>query len=202
MSERNDQEWVEALAGRRSVDEASSDVREARALREAILHRAQEASEPVAEIDREREDALIARARREGLLGQEAGVRSPAVPTGRTSWRSSWRSGLALAACVTLVIALALSLQTGRAPETVRGVEAGIVRIEARDPVALKRTILEELHAVGIDGNGYEVLGRQGIDADLPMPLAPRVRGVLERHRIPAPADGVLRIEIVAPPEP
>ncbi|HEY7378960.1 MAG TPA: hypothetical protein VH542_09785 [Steroidobacteraceae bacterium] len=200
MSERNDQEWLDALAGRGGVDQASSDVREARALRDAILHRAQEEPETVEKVDGEREDALIARARREGLLDADAGSPRPTRSQPRTAWLGGWRSGLAFAACVTLVIGFALWLQPDLAPETVRGVEGGIVRVEARDPLALKRTIIEELRAVGVAANGYEVLGREGVDADLPMPLAPRVRGVLERHRIPAPPDGVLRIEIVAPP--
>jgi hypothetical protein len=118
----------------------------------------------------------------------------------RAAWRSGWSSGLAFAACITLVIGLAFLLRPDLTPETVRGVEGGIVRIEARDPAALKREIIGELRALGIDANGYEVLDRQGLDAELPTPLTPRVRGVLERHRIPAPADGVLRVEIVAPP--
>jgi hypothetical protein len=80
----------------------------------------------------------------------------------------------------------------------VRGTPDGIVRISAPDPVALKQQLIEELRAAGVSATGYELLGRHGVDADLPQPLTDAVRGVLEKHRIPAPPEGVLRVEIVA----
>ncbi|HZF26395.1 MAG TPA: hypothetical protein VEZ88_09045 [Steroidobacteraceae bacterium] len=199
MSERNDQDWLDALAGRAGVDAASSDAREARALREGMLQRAVEEPAPVGAIDLERENALIARARREGLVGRESARQEPQPRA--PAWMMGWRSSLAFAASVTLAIALAWWLQPNMTPETVRGVELGIVRIQASDPAALKEQLIEELRAVGIEATGYAVLNRQGIDADLPLPLTPRVRGVLERHRIPVPADGVLRVEIISPAE-
>lgn len=49
---------------------------------------------------------------------------------------------------------------------------------------------------------GYEQLGVEGIDANLPTPVPPQVRAVLTRHRLGVPDNGVLRIEIAAPSQP
>jgi len=75
----------------------------------------------------------------------------------------------------------------------------GIVRIQSADPIALKRMLLDELRAAGIEATGYERLGVQGIDADLPQPLPENVRAILNRHGIEAPRDGTLQIEIAPP---
>ena len=81
-------------------------------------------------------------------------------------------------------------------PLVVREGVSAPVQLQARDPAALKRQIVEELRAAGVEATGYETLGVHGIDADLPQPLTPAVRSVLARHEVPEPADGVLRIEI------
>jgi hypothetical protein len=81
----------------------------------------------------------------------------------------------------------------------VRGDDDGVVHITATNPAELKRRILDELRAAGVDATGYEALNVHGIDADLPTPLPPQVGRVLDTHDIPVPADGVLRIEIRSP---
>jgi hypothetical protein len=103
-----------------------------------------------------------------------------------------------LIAAALAVLAVGVVWQTFMRPETevVREGAAAAVQLQARDPVALKRQIIDELKAAGVTATGYESLGTQGIDADLPLPLTPQVRGVLAKHGIAAPADGVLRIEI------
>lgn len=45
--------------------------------------------------------------------------------------------------------------------------------------------LLDELRAAGVRATGYDQLGVEGIDADLPKPVPPRVRDVLTRHRRP-----------------
>ncbi len=83
-------------------------------------------------------------------------------------------------------------------PEVVRGTAQAVVRIEAADPSALQRQILEDLRRAGVEATGYERLGRHGIDADLPDLVPPAIERVLQRHGIPVPRDGVLAVEISA----
>jgi hypothetical protein len=115
------------------------------------------------------------------------------------AWLTGWRAELAVAAMACLVVAIGLFTRPGPAPEAVRSGADGMVRLEAPDPGSLQRRILAELHAAGVTATGYEMLGRHGIDADLPRPVPPQVRVVLERHRIPVPPDGVLRVEVASP---
>jgi hypothetical protein len=77
-----------------------------------------------------------------------------------------------------------------------------VIHIEAADPTALKRQILDELRAAGVRATGYEQLGVEGIDASLPEPVPPQVRDLLSRRHLTVPSNGVLRIEITAPSKP
>lgn len=186
-----DESWFETLAGRGGPgDEAPA--LEARLLRAQI--QAQEApapAAPIAPVDAAREAALIARARAAGVLAQSA-------PRPRRSPR--WL----LAAAALAGVALLLGVWRMAAPPevTVRGVSSGTVRLESAEPRRLQQALLQELNAAGAHAETYQRLGRFGIDADLPQPLTPAVRALLERRHIPAPADGVLVIEIAPPGSP
>lgn len=120
--------------------------------------------------------------------------------TWRTAFRRAGTRGLAAAALAIGVLVLGWNLR----PATQAGSHAragspdGISRITAADPRALRHQIVAELQKAGVQANGYEQLGINGIDADLPQPLTPNVRSVLEAHDIPVPADGILRVEISA----
>lgn len=183
----DDGAWADALAGRATNESATR--REAQALR-AALSGAQPptevpASDELATVRREAQ--LVERAVQEGLIKRR---RAPA----------RWQ--LPLAASVLLVVAAGIVFQNQRTADTrevLRGAEAGIVRLTAADPARLERDLLTQLRAAGIDATGYEALDVHGIDADLPLPLSPAVKQVLDAHGIPAPADGVLRIEIRRP---
>lgn len=186
MSTDQDQDWLDALAGRERTA-ANAAHAEGQLLREMLqAHLARQSSverttaESIATSDPMRERALIERARREGLL----------------SARSSWRPMLMAAAIA--MVAVGIVWQTFMRSETVvvRGGVDAPVQLQARDPAALKRQIVDELRAAGVEATGYEALGVQGVDADLPQPLSADVRSVLAKHAIPAPADGVLRVEI------
>jgi hypothetical protein len=183
----DDQAWLETLAGRGRPDFPGSEATEASALRELIAAQLQEDGTAVAEVDAQREAALIMRARVEGLLPQ--GVTRPA---GRV-W---WLTGGALAATAILASIILSLLRNAPVSENFRGMDGGAVRIESSNPQALKDRLLRELSAVGVHATGYDRLGRLGIDADLPQPLPPAVQHVLERHHIPLPSDGVLAVEI------
>lgn len=192
-NDTDDQLWLDALAGRGAADSPAG--REAQALRQAIAQRtATEVLDDVSARDPEREALLLARAQREGLL--------PEPRPRRVWWAPNWGMGLVVATLAGVAIALGLYLQVAAPPPVVRSSPDGIVRLVANDPVQLKQQLLEDLRAAGVQATGYELLGRQGVDADLPQPLPDAVRAVLRKHRIGEPADGVLRIEISRPEPP
>jgi hypothetical protein len=194
-----DQDWLDALAGRAPKDPHGAAAREGRHLRELIQRNVRAPDVAVPEQDAQREAQLLERARREGLidpaeLARRARRLRPAAIGG-------W---VALAASIA-GIAVALGFFTRGAPpmEHFRGgAREHVLRVEAADPTALKLQILDELRAAGVRATGYEQLGVEGIDANLPRPVSPSVRAVLTRHHLSVPSDGVLRIEIAAPNRP
>lgn len=74
--------------------------------------------------------------------------------------------------------------------------ETGPVRLQAANPTELKARLVGELKTAGVEAIGYDRLGLSGVDAKLPDPVPETVRAVLERHGIPLPADGIVRVEI------
>jgi hypothetical protein len=182
----DDDLWLDALAGRTTVDSAAA--REAQELRGAML--AREIPEvDVAQIDPAREQMLLARARREGPLGA----------------RFNQTPGLRLSLAAAAVVCIALGFWFVQRPQddafVVRSATNGTIHIEAHDPQALKQRLLADLRAAGVTANGYQRLGSEGIDADLPPVLNGKVAAVLDRYGLAPPADGVLRVEIAAPPD-
>jgi hypothetical protein len=193
-----DQDWLDALAGRTAQGADRAGIREAKRLREHIQRNVHAPDVSVPERDARREARLLERARREGLI-------DPAHITRRKRllMRPSGIGGLALAGSLAgIAVALTFFLHNPPRTQHLRGAREDVVRIEAADPTALKMQILQELRAAGITVTGYEQLGVEGIDADLPEPVSPRVRDVLTRHHLRVPRDGVLKIEIAAPSTP
>lgn len=183
MSDTDDHDWLEALAGRGTAHSATR--REALVLRGALLAATRDENlARLAPRDARREEDLLERAAREGVIGRPAPRRNFLLPIA---------AGLAL----TLTAGLLIRWQaTAPDDQAVRGSDSGVVRLGADDPAALKLRILEALRAAGVEATGYEALGVHGIDADLPRPLTPAARRALAEFAIPEPADGVLRIEI------
>ncbi len=188
MTHSDDQTWFDLLAGRATSDNDPVASSEARQLRQRLLARAEQRPdyEPT-QHDRAREDQLIERARFAGVLPQRMVRRSP---------RRNALNLLAAAALICVAITAGYQLRNARPPEVVRSGSPEVVRLSATNPLQLKYQIIDELRRVGIAATGYELLGRQGIDADLPQPIADDVRSVLQKYRIPLPVDGVLRVEI------
>jgi len=178
-----DQAWIDGLAGRGGDAETQK-------LRERILAREITPAPFVAEVDPRREEDLLARARREGLIPRRSVFASP---------RLQGFAALAAAASVMLVIGFLIQPAPQPRVETVRSAPSGILRIEAADPHALQHKIAEELQAVGVSAVLYDRLNTYGIDADLPTPVPPEVLEILKRHQIPPPADGALKLEIAEP---
>lgn len=184
MTTGGDDDWVEGLSGRSHATRAG--------LEGALLHHALAREAPAGDSGQPmsspwREEQLLARARREQLL------QSPS----REPWRGRW---VALAAMVT-VVAIGMSWMYRPAADTmiVRGGADEVVRIEVADPAAAQGRLLAELRAEGIEGAGYEMLGRYGIDADLPARLTAGQRQLLRRYRISEPADRILKLEFTEP---
>jgi len=180
----DDERWADALGGRGADD--SPTAREASVLRAAMLARTPIDAD-VPSNDPMRERALIERARRDGVVG---------APRQRPVWQP-------LAAAAVLLLAVGVWF-VGRSNEeafVVRSAVDGTVRIETNDPAELKRALLKDLRAAGIAAHGYERLGTEGIDADLPRELDDAQMSVLERYQLVLPDDRVLRLEIVGPAE-
>lgn len=194
-----DRDWLDALAGRAPTGSDRAAIEEARRLHDYIQRNVRAPEVPVALHDAQREAQLLERARREGLI-------DPAQLTRRTGRlmrpaRAGWWTGLA-AGLAGIAVVLAVFFHGAPPTEHFRSARESVIRIEAADPAALKMAILDELHAAGVAATGYEGLGMEGIDAQLPKPIPPRVRDVLTRHHLSVPDNGVLRIEIAAPGTP
>jgi hypothetical protein len=111
--------------------------------------------------------------------------------------------GLGVAALAVAVLVLGWKLRPAEgiapaAPGSAHGTAStdGVVRLKSADPRSLRLQIVEELRAAGAPASGYEQLGVEGVDADLPRPVPESVGKVLERHSVPVPRDGTLRIQI------
>lgn len=168
MSDTDDREWLDTLAGQiaraRTPDTAA-----------------------------EKADPIIDPTALEGNPFDRKGPtwRTAMRATGTRGWAAA-----ALAVAV-LLLGWHLSPKTSTS-EIARASLDGVVRLEAAAPRALRQQLVAELGAVGVQANGYAQLGIDGVDADLALPVSADVQRVLASHQIPAPADGALRIEIAA----
>lgn len=196
--EQDDQDWLDALAGRNPTGSRRAAIREARRLRDHIQRNVRAPDVAVAERDAQREEQLLERARREGLIDPAQLARRS-----RRRLRPGIARWVALAAGIAgISIAPLLLFRSVHPTEHFRGTGDHVIRIEAVAPTALKMQILDELRAAGVPATGYEQLGVEGIDANLPKPVPPQVRGILSRRHLTVPSNGVLRIEITAPSNP
>ena len=119
--------------------------------------------------------------------------------TWRTAVRATGTRGWAAAALAVAALALGMHLAPRTTTsETIRSSPDGVVRLADANPRALRQRIVDELRAAGAQANGYAQLDINGVDADLSLPVSADVQRVLASHRIPAPADGALRLEISA----
>lgn len=195
--------WFDALADRDTAGGAtrSAAANEARALRDALraLPAVDEVSlqRELAASDAGRAGRLLAAAHRDPILG-------PMLARGTRRREYPWRawSALLAAGIAGIAVALVWTLRPTIETPVYREAPDRLYRMAADDPRALREQIAQALRSAGVEVVTYERFGREGIDADLPRPITPLVREILERYRIPEPADGVLRVEIEATPPP
>lgn len=184
MSPRDDdQDWMQALAGRPPDGADPETLREAAWLREA--HRRWPADLPLEQPTEADMIALVQRGRR------EAGA-PPARPArSQGGWRRWFFPAPLAGAAVAALLVVALVPWTG--DETLRG--GGPVQVQQADPVAARAALAAELRAAGVDVRLYERGGRWGLDAVLPTPVPPAVARILTQRALPVPTDGALVIE-------
>lgn len=190
----DDAEWLDALAGRATHPEGSE-------LRKAVLARVVSEGPEQAATDSAREDELITRARLNGLMINASALEGDPFAR-RMSWISALRAssrGWVAAAIAVGVLVVGWQFRVPVSNEVTRTAPGGITRLVNANPPALKQQIVDEFRAAGVEAIGYERLGSSGVDAELPQPVSPAVRAVLEKHGIPVPTDGVVRVEIAAP---
>jgi hypothetical protein len=156
--------------------------------------------------EKDGEDAFVVRAEREGTPVDVSELRENPFERGARS-RSVLRAlsgsrGLGAAALAVAVLLVGWKLRPAEpdVPVSAAGPVApdGIVRLQAANPRLLRLQVVDELRAVGVQASGYEQLGVEGVDADLPRPVPDAVSKVLERHAVAVPLDGALRIQISA----
>ena len=183
----DDQAWFDALAGRGGSGNETA-AREGDQVRTALLRHAASEQDAMPAPDAAREAELLGRAAAAGLI---APTRVPRPRRFVPAW------AFAAVACVAVGLVVLVVQQPAQIIE--RDAPDHVVRLQASDPVALKRELLQQLQRAGVAASGYERFEVQGIDAELPQPVPESVRAVLAQHGIDVPDDGVLRIEIAAP---
>lgn len=191
----DDQDWLDALAGRDRPDADPATRREAALLRQALRR---EATGPVPELP-DGAEALLARARAEGL------VRRRWCAACAARW-SAWReqllrpgplAGAALALVLLAFVALPLLVPPPAEEEPVlRAGEDGLVLLQDEQPAARRDRIADALAAAGAEVRRYERLGRSGLDAQWRSPTPPALSQALRGQGLAVPADGVLRVEV------
>lgn len=173
MAEKDDQDWLDTLAGRASRSEDGA----------------------VRDHDR------VAGARLEDLTAEPGALEGDPFAR-RSNWGSTLRAcgrGWVAAAIAVSVLVLGWQFRTPLSQEVARTPPGAVTRLVAVNPPALKQQIVNELRAAGVEAMGYDRLGLSGVDARLPQPVPAAVRATLGSHGIAVPTDGVMRVEIAAP---
>lgn len=188
--DKDDQDWLDALAGKPESGSDSPAEREARLLRATIHAQQQSASAPPDEVERGLEQLLF-RLRQEGLLDK---AKKP---------RWHWPDGAWMAIAATVVITVAIStlwpgMENGLAPKDeigqMRGGKAQI--IHASDPDNQARQLRSELEKLGAHVETRQVGPVWVIKAQVPVRKMAEARLIAGQYGYRLPDDGMLRLEI------
>ena len=182
MAEQDDQHWFDTLAGRAASDADPAALKEAQAVRRAVL--ALSADQDAQDLDVEAgAQKLLFRLRREGLDGA----------TKKRSWQTY--GAFALAATLVLTVGVVL-LQSPPVEDTpvYRGV--GAQTITAPDAAKLAAAITADLEALGIKPKVIRFGATFTLSADWPAKPDAKHAALLKRHALKQPAGGTLVIEL------
>lgn len=183
--DRDNKDWLDAIAGR---DAGGADVRtaaEARALRGAMLEAVSRDGQPDFDTNSGLQ-RLMFRLRAERLVGAENSTRG---------WQAY--GGLALAAC--LVLAVSLSLWSPQRPDDEPGRERGLGRpqiVSVADPAKTAEVIQRDLQALGITPRVRQFGEIVTVEADVPRPASARHMQFLKQYNLRMPDAGPLVIEV------
>lgn len=189
MLDKDDQDWFALLTGQSVPDAATDTVREAQALRRAVL--AEHATPADTATDQAGLDRLLFRLQRAGLL-------TPRRPVWRRPAFVSTVAAAMLAICILpwmLTHEQPPELRPGPAPVQ-KGIHLPQMLYKA-DPLAHARALRDALTAVGIPVEHRDEGASQMLIAQLLQPLTAAVREVLQQYRLKAPVDDKLLVEIV-----
>ncbi|MBK6973091.1 MAG: hypothetical protein IPH26_09145 [Sterolibacteriaceae bacterium] len=204
MSEKDDQDWLDILAGRAAPGADPATVREAHMLRESIL--AERAAREAAAVesvtaDPEAERRLIERARR-GAPSAEAGVRE-SPERARSRWRlglPGWRGAFALAATLVIAVGVFLALPKERvpvdAPATTRSGLPTLVTKQIADPQRYASDLGAALAAAGLSVEIKQEGEIWYVETTVPDKPDPRLVALFEKFEIFEIRPGALRIVV------
>lgn len=183
MAEPNDQQWLDALAGRAGGQAPSPDAREAEALRKAILatRGEHETADHDVEVGVQR---LLFRLRREGLAD--------------TPQKKSWRTWGTFAMAAMLMLAIGVVVL--QAPQDIdvpvyRGGGAQTLRVP--DAAERAATLTRELEALNIQPKVTRFGNNLTIQAEWPAKPGAQHAAFLKRQSLQQPASGPLVIELL-----
>jgi hypothetical protein len=185
MAEKDDQHWLDALAGRITNGADGADpatLKEAQAVRRAVL--ATKPEQDAQDFDVESgAQKLLFRLRREGPAGAEK--------------KKSWQLYGAYALAASLVLAVGMVVLQPPPVEDApvyRG--GGAQTISAPDTEKLAGTITAELEALGVKAKVTRFGATHTITADWPAKPDAKHAAFLKRHGLKQPASGALTIEL------
>jgi hypothetical protein len=197
----DDSDWLDALAGRDRPAASTLAATEGRLMRRALQRLPATVPAQTPEQALSLLDGLLGRARAAGLMRERSGW-CPACLQRWQRWRQSpgaWLgAGLVLAGLFAVVVVLRVVpvVAVDPAEEAVMRAPAdGVWLLRVADPQQQRNELADRLAAGGARVQRYERLGRQGLEAELPLPLTPQLKQALGRLNIAAAPDGSLRVE-------
>jgi len=182
MAEQDDLNWFDTLAGRKAANTDPATVKEAEAIRRALL--AQKPDE-VTDFDVDAgEQKLLFRMRREGL----------AVAPKRNSWQIYGAFAIAASMVLTVGIVVLQAPDMEDVP-VYRGM--GAQTINSADTAKLSEVLANELEGLGVKAKVTKFGTTFTINADWPAKPNAKQLAFLKRHGIKQPDSGPLVVELI-----